>query len=186
MVRLVRGKTARKEVMKIDKPKIHEQVEQVAMWCFEDGKLLSRSPAVGATGCETLFAHDWGAPVAWQGGALIPSPRTTASRDEVLRLGMQEMKYNELEDRASKSEMLDAIKNMEARSRVHDVIDQMKEEGKALVLSSEEENMLRSFRRFKLRMRKQGEVFTWQTRIPEGVDLVEDSGLVMHPSEVAR
>lgn len=117
----------------------------------------------------------------------------------MLRLGMQEMKYRELENRASDSGDLDLVRKMEARSRVRDVrtrmkavcaglkmINQMKEEGQALILTPEEENMLRSFRRFKLRMRKQGEIFTWQSRIPEGVDLVEDSGLVVHPDEVPR
>ena len=104
----------------------------------------------------------------------------------MLRLGIQELKYRELENRASDSGDLDLVRKMEARSRVRDVINQMKEEGQALILTPEEENMLRSFRRFKLRMRKQGEIFTWQTRIPDGVELVEETGLVMHPSEVAK
>jgi hypothetical protein len=98
---------------------------------------------------------------------------------------MQEMKYNELETRASASEHLDAIHKLEARARVRREIELMKEEGKALVLTEEEENLLHSFRRFKLRMRKDGEVFTWQTRKPDGVQLVEDTAEIVHPSETA-
>ncbi len=96
---------------------------------------------------------------------------------------MQEMKYTELEDRASFSAEVDHIKKLEARSRVHREIELMMEEGKALVLSGEEESLLRSFRRFKLRMRKDGEVFTWQTRRPEGVQVVEETAEIIHPSE---
>lgn len=96
---------------------------------------------------------------------------------------MQEMKYDELERRASVTSESDLIRKMEARSRVHHEIELMKEEGKALVLSEEEENMLRSFRRFKLRMRKDGEVFTWQTRRPDGVVVADETAEIIHPSE---
>ena len=97
---------------------------------------------------------------------------------------MQEMKYSELERRASESAAeLDHIRNLETRSRVQSVIEQMRQEGKALTLSEEEERMLLSFRRFKLRMRRQGEVFTWQTRLPEGVQLAEDTAEIVHSSE---
>ncbi len=96
---------------------------------------------------------------------------------------MQEMKYTELENRASLSAEMDQIKKLEVRSRVHREIELMKEEGKALVITEEEESMLRSFRRFKLRMRKDGEVFTWQTRRPEGVQLVDETAEIIHPSE---
>ena len=98
---------------------------------------------------------------------------------------MQERKFEELEDRASASELADSLKQLEARERVHKEIEAMKAEGKALELSDEEEQMLRSFRRFKLRMRKNGEVFKWQTRLPEGVALAEQTGSIVHPQEVA-
>jgi len=97
---------------------------------------------------------------------------------------MQLEKFDELENRASRIGELDAIKMLEARARVHQEIQSMKAEGKALELSDEEERMLHSFRRFKLRMRKHGEVFTWQTRKPEGVQLVEETAEILHPSEV--
>jgi len=96
---------------------------------------------------------------------------------------MQEQKYNELESHASLSAEQDHIKLMEARSRIHGEIERMKEEGLALVLTPEEEDMLRSFRRFKLRMRKDGEVFTWQTRRPEGVQIVEETAEIVSPQE---
>jgi len=99
---------------------------------------------------------------------------------------MQEPRYTELGHRASeflKAAQKDEVKRLEAEATVGDVIEQMKNEGKALVLSDEEEQMLRSFRKFKLRMSKNGEVFKWQTRLPEGVTLAEETGLIAHPQE---
>lgn len=99
---------------------------------------------------------------------------------------MQETRYTELEERASRSTIADEIKNLEARTRVRDEIAAMRAEGKALVLTEEEENMLWSFRRFKVRMRRHGEVFKWQTRRPEGIQLVEDTAEVILPQESSR
>lgn len=102
--------------------------------------------------------------------------------------GMQELKYAELEMRASdailaEAERADVIRALEARSHVFSELQKMKDEGKAITLSGEEMDLLSSFRRFKLRMRKHGEVFTWQTRKPEGVEAVEESALIVHPRE---
>jgi hypothetical protein len=102
---------------------------------------------------------------------------------------MQEQKFRELEDRSStemliRAERADLIKNLEARAHVQDVIKSMKAEGKAFELTDEEEKMLLSFRRFKLRMRKDGEVFTWQSRRPEGVQLAAETAEIVHPGEV--
>lgn len=96
---------------------------------------------------------------------------------------MQAEKYNELEDRASAISERDLVKKLEARSRVFQTIQQMKAEGKAFELSAEEEDLLNSFRRFKLRMRKDGEIFTWQTRKPEGVQIVDETANIVHPQE---
>lgn len=96
---------------------------------------------------------------------------------------MQEQSFRELEDRASVVGRMDAIRKLEARARVHQEIELMKAEGGAFVLTAEEEKMLLSFRRFKLRMRKDGEVFTWQTRRPEGVQIVDETAEIIHPSE---
>jgi hypothetical protein len=99
---------------------------------------------------------------------------------------MQERKYDELEDRASQVAELDAFKKLEARARIHEQIEAMRSEGKALTLTDEELNMLKSFRRFKLRIRKDGEVFTWQTRKPDGIQIVEETAEIVHPNEVPR
>jgi len=98
---------------------------------------------------------------------------------------MQEQKFEELENRASQIAEVDVIKKLEARERVFQTIQQMKAEGKAMELNQEEEDMLNSFRRFKLRMRKHGEVFSWQTRKPEGAQIVEEAANVLHPQERA-
>jgi len=34
-------------------------------------------------------------------------------------------------------------------------------------------------------MRKHGEVFTWQTRMPDGVQLAAETANVLHPAEAA-
>lgn len=77
---------------------------------------------------------------------------------------MQEQKYSELEERASVSSEVDAIKKLEARVRIHQEIEAMRAEGKALTLSDEEFSLLESFRLFKSKAQKDGEVFKWQTR----------------------
>lgn len=108
---------------------------------------------------------------------------------------MQEQKFEELEDRASFAEKADELKQLEARTRVHKEIELMKAEGKALELSREEEQMLHSFRRFKSRMRKNGEVFKWQSCKPEGMQIcdagiifkivrAEETGVIVYPHEV--
>ena len=96
---------------------------------------------------------------------------------------MQEQKYQELEDRASQAAELDAFKKLEARARVAQEIEAMKAEGKALVLSDEEIELLRSFRRFKLRMTKAAETFSWQTRRPDGIEVVSETAQIIHPQE---
>lgn len=96
---------------------------------------------------------------------------------------MNSEKFAELEERAARPALTDEIRQAEALSRVRHEIEQMKAEGKALELSDEEERLLIAFRRFKLRMRKDGEVFTWQTRKPEGVQLVTDTAEIVAPNE---
>jgi hypothetical protein len=98
---------------------------------------------------------------------------------------MQQEKYAELEERAVPAELADALAKHQAHARVHDVIEQMKAEGSAHELSAEEEAMLLSFRRFRLRMRKVCEVFTWQTRKPEGIEVVQETANILHPQEAS-
>jgi hypothetical protein len=92
---------------------------------------------------------------------------------------MQEQMYSKLEDRASEGES-DHIRRLEARARVRDVINEMRSSGEAYTLSDEEVQMIETFRRFKLRMRKPSEVFSFQTRRPEGVQIVEGTD-ILHP-----
>lgn len=98
---------------------------------------------------------------------------------------MEEMKYRELEDRASllAAEKEDMVRKLEARATIIAEIEAMRQEGKALTLTEEEISMLEAFRRFKLRMRKDGEVFKWQTRRDEGA---EDTAEIVTPYEAGR
>lgn len=88
---------------------------------------------------------------------------------------MTEEKFDELAQRASQIEETDAIRQLEAKARVLREIQAMKDEGKALELTDEEEKMLHSFRRFRSCMRKTCETFTWQTRRAEGVQPVTET-----------
>jgi hypothetical protein len=100
-------------------------------------------------------------------------------------MGMQAEKFEELESRASAIGEIDAVKKLESRARVARTIEAMKAEGKAFELTAEEEKLLMAFRRFKLRMRKNGETFTWQTSKPEGVQLAQETAEIIDPAEEA-
>jgi uncharacterized protein YecA (UPF0149 family) len=107
---------------------------------------------------------------------------------------MQEQKYSELEERASLSAeaaipegMTNALlRKLETRDRIHQEIEAMRAEGKALTLTDEEIDLLQAFRRFKVRMHKDGEIFTWQIRRPEGVQIVEETAQIVHPREAQQ
>ena len=98
---------------------------------------------------------------------------------------MQDQSYVELEERASaipEDRKQSRIEKLIAKERVRTEIDLMRTEGKALTLT-DEEDLLQSFRRFKLRMRKDAEMFSWQTRMPRGVQLVEETAQIVYPNE---
>jgi hypothetical protein len=76
-----------------------------------------------------------------------------------------------------------APNKIDAREIIRAEAAKMVAAGEALELSDEEERMLNAFRRFKLRMRKNGEVFKWQTRIPDGIEVVAETGNIAHPNE---
>lgn len=102
---------------------------------------------------------------------------------------MNQESFEELETRATQmleDKIPDILRKLDAESVIHAEIEKMRAEGKALTLSDEEFSMLESFRRFKLRMRRNGEVFTWQTRKPDGVVLAETTVEIVHPSEVVQ
>ena len=60
----------------------------------------------------------------------------------------------------------------------------MPADGETHTLTDEEASMLEAFRRFKIRMHNDGEAFRWMARKPEGVQIVEETALLVHPSEV--
>lgn len=97
---------------------------------------------------------------------------------------MIDEKYAELERRALEPQLADSIRQAEIRSRVHAEVQNMLQSGEAIVLTDEERRMITSFRRFKLRMRKDGEVFTWQSIRPEGVQIVRETANIVAPEEV--
>ncbi len=100
---------------------------------------------------------------------------------------MQEHTYEELNQRAK--DMLtreaEALFAGRAEVAVRGELEAMRIEDKVLLMSDEEERMIRSFRRFKSRMRKDGEVFKWQTAREPGVLISQETGLVADPQEVA-
>jgi hypothetical protein len=71
-----------------------------------------------------------------------------------------------------------------AESAVTKKLDDMVKSGEVNLLSDEEARLLNSFRRFKLRMKKNGEVFKWQSSIDTGVMIAEDTAFVVDPQEV--
>ena len=104
---------------------------------------------------------------------------------------MQEQQYSALEERVTRlseaaipADMPNALfRKLEQRQRIHQEIEAMRAEGKAYTLTEEEIAMIESFRRFKLRIRKDGDVFKFQTRRPEGVQIVEETAQIVHPNE---
>lgn len=99
---------------------------------------------------------------------------------------MQELKYNELETRASaelEQEFSALERKLMARQMIHREIEEMKKTGEAHSLSDEEVRLLTAFRRFKAQC-KAGNVFKWQTRPAEGVTLHTDTSLISDPQEV--
>jgi len=78
---------------------------------------------------------------------------------------------------------------LSARRAVENELEEMKGSGRILLMSDEEERLIRSFRRFKGQLKRDGEVFKWQTRrdaFEEG-RLIEapESVLVRDPQEVS-
>lgn len=107
---------------------------------------------------------------------------------------MQTEKWDEVADRASRAitnvaelSAHQALRDRAAevvKKQVAEQIHQMQKEGRAFVLTNEEERMLHSFRRFKAALRKDGEVFKWQTRRTDGVIEAPNQFLIADPQEV--
>jgi|SRR6185503_16503563 len=74
----------------------------------------------------------------------------------------------------------------EAEKVVADQLNNMTKDGRAVLMSDEEDRMIRAFRRFKANVRKDGEVFKWQTTKPlTGVAIETETALIRDPQEVA-
>jgi len=95
---------------------------------------------------------------------------------------MQEQSYGELSDRAVEKAMGRVLSKC-AETAVRGELEAMRIEDKILLISDEEERMIRSFRRFKIRMRKNGEVFKWQTVVEPGVLIPEETAFIVDPQE---
>lgn len=95
---------------------------------------------------------------------------------------MQEMKYSELEDRASQAAGFDHLAQLEARARVCSEIEKMRASGEALTLNDEEMKMLSAFRALKSRLTADG-YFKWRTESVKGVQIASDTNLIVHPNE---
>lgn len=100
---------------------------------------------------------------------------------------MNERTYDELESKSSDKlkETFSQITQKQAESVIHRQLENLKAQDKVLILSDEEERMLASFRRFKAKMRKPSEIFTWQTRRADGVIEAPERFLIEDPQEVA-
>lgn len=102
-------------------------------------------------------------------------------------MGMQQEQYNELNERSAELLERNALTleaALAAKQKVTSVLEAMKSEDKILMLTEEEERMLRAFRAFQSGC-KPGAVFKWQTRPAEpGVVLAQDTGLIRDPQEV--
>lgn len=90
--------------------------------------------------------------------------------------------FNRLQTEAA-ADMFAKAEN--AERSVSRKLNEMVERDEVLIMTDEEERMVRSFRRFKLRMRKDGEVFKWQTARDPGVVAATDTALILDPQEVA-
>lgn len=98
---------------------------------------------------------------------------------------MQEQTLSEVQARAAdQAGERDVVRKLEAHAHTTAVLEEMRAEGKVITMTEEEIQVLEAFRRFKARVRKNGEVFRWQTSKPEGVQLASDTSLITHPNEV--
>ena len=98
-------------------------------------------------------------------------------------LGMQQSNYKELTRRSAEL-LKEEFPHSAAELTVKAELEAMRAEDKVLIMSAEEERMIRSLRRFKLSC-KPGAVFKWQTRPEEGVLVSQETGLIRDPQEVA-
>lgn len=80
------------------------------------------------------------------------------------------------------------LKALEADAVIRERIEQMKDDGSVLMLSEDEDRMLRAYRSFRLRS-KYGDVFKWrchgkaETVAGEQIEACRETGLIVDPRE---
>lgn len=101
---------------------------------------------------------------------------------------MNQNTYNELEQRSDEElkRAFSQITQKQAESVIHRQLENLKAQDKILILTDEEERLLAAFRRFKARCRKDGMVFTWQTRREPGIIQPQDGFLIESPEEMQK
>lgn len=94
-------------------------------------------------------------------------------------LNMQMQQFDELGERATAGLNSQVAADMDqagdAAKAINTELAAMRDEDKILILSDEEERMLRSFRGFKSTCQKPGAVFKWQTHPETGITTPPDS-----------
>lgn len=71
-----------------------------------------------------------------------------------------------------------------AKSRVEKALGEMVEEDKVLILTNDEEAMIRAYRRWRTRQTKSGATFRWQISFSEReIEVVQETGFIAAPRE---
>lgn len=113
---------------------------------------------------------------------------------------MQEPVYNELSSKAAEdlfknqeaeraSALEFARRGQEAQEAVTKVLEQLRAQDKVLILTQDEEELIRAYRRWRLRQTKAHGTFRWQvdfsTILAKGgeIEVVPETGLISHPNE---
>lgn len=102
---------------------------------------------------------------------------------------MQMKQYDELGDRAAAglngTVATELHQAGDAAKAINSELAAMREEDKILILSEEEERLLRRFRAFKSTCDKPGAIFKWQTHPETGITTPAERVLVEDPQDVS-
>ena len=101
---------------------------------------------------------------------------------------MQEQAFKDLDERATRR-LEEMFPEIERKLAAHNVINHelgvMVEQDQVLILTDEEERLIRCFRKFKARTARPGVVFKWQTHPEAGVIVPLEGGfLIVDPQDV--
>ena len=102
---------------------------------------------------------------------------------------MQMQRLTELSDRATAGLNAKVAQDVDqagaAAKQINTELAAMRDEDKILILTDEEERLLRSFRAFKSRSHKPGAVFKWQTHPETGITTPPERVLIEDPQDVS-